>query len=85
MICVVNQIFLTYNRYCNQFVHNLGRKESKMKKTRYLAIPGLLSGCGGGTRTSRPSGYEPDKLPTAPLRDISSQYVTILDGARDRT
>ena len=28
----------------------------------------------------RPSGYEPDELPTAPLRDI----IVILDGAEDR-
>ncbi len=32
-------------------------------------------GCGGGTRTTRPSGYEPDKLPTAPLRDIKNCLV----------
>ena len=29
------------------------------------------TGCGGGTRTTRPPGYEPGKLPTAPLRDIN--------------
>ena len=28
------------------------------------------NGCGGGTWTSRPPGYEPDELPTALLRDI---------------
>ena len=28
------------------------------------------TGCGGGTRTTRPPGYEPGKLPTAPLRGI---------------
>ena len=28
----------------------------------------------------RPSGYEPDELPTAPLRDI----IVILHGAEDR-
>ena len=36
------------------------------------------SGCGGGTRTTRPPGYEPGKLPTAPLRDIILRTVMVL-------
>ena len=31
---------------------------------------GICFGCGGGTWTSRPPGYEPDELPTALPRDI---------------
>ena len=30
-------------------------------------------GSGGGNRTARPSGYEPDELPTALSRDIGLQ------------
>ena len=37
-----------------------------------------FSGCGGGTRTTRPPGYEPGKLPTAPLRDIILRTVMVL-------
>ena len=33
----------------------------------------LLIGSGGGNRTARPSGYEPDELPTALPRDIGLQ------------
>ena len=36
------------------------------------------NGCGGGTRTSRPPGYEPGKLPTAPLRDVGSDLNLVL-------
>ena len=32
-------------------------------------------GCGGGTWTSRPSGYEPDELPTAPPRDMGNNFL----------
>ena len=43
-----------------------------------------LVGCGGGTRTTRPPGYEPDKLPTALLRDIklcaSSGIMVLVTG-----
>ena len=42
-------------------------------------LPDFLNGCGGGTRTTRPSGYEPDKLPTAPLRDINCCTVNRLN------
>ena len=31
----------------------------------------VLFSSGSGTRTTRPSGYEPDELPTAPSRDVS--------------
>lgn len=37
----------------------------------------LLSGCGGGIRTTRPPGYEPDKLPAAPLRDVEMLLYAI--------
>ena len=40
--------------------------------------PTVFYGCGGGTRTSRPSGYEPDKLPTAPLRDMMHQLSRVV-------
>ena len=33
----------------------------------------LFLGSGGGNRTARPSGYEPDELPTALPRDIGLQ------------
>ena len=54
------------------------QKRAKKMVTTYVVT---LRGCGGGTRTSRPLGYEPSKLPTAPLRDISTRN----NGARDRT
>ena len=41
------------------------------KKSRNLSISAL--GSGGGNRTARPSGYEPDELPTALPRDIGLQ------------
>ena len=41
----------------------------KQKPYKFYACK-VSYGCGGGTWTTRPSGYEPDELPTAPLRDI---------------
>ncbi len=38
----------------------------------------VCSGCGGGTRTTRPPGYEPGKLPTAPLRDVGILIDVVL-------
>ena len=38
---------------------------------RFAHCPHQMVGCGSGTRTSRPSGYEPDELPTAPSRDVA--------------
>ena len=44
---------------------------TQKEKGRFLKRIVLLSS-GSGTRTTRPSGYEPDELPTAPSRDVSS-------------
>ena len=46
------------------------RNQVKLAQKKLPRSRQLLDGCGGGTRTSRPPGYEPGKLPTAPLRDI---------------
>ncbi len=43
---------------------------TQKEKGRFIRI--VLLSSGSGTRTTRPSGYEPDELPTAPSRDVSS-------------
>ena len=42
-----------------------------IKKEEKLSF--FLISSGGGNRTARPSGYEPDELPTALPRDIGLQ------------
>lgn len=41
-----------------------------------------IFGSGGGTRTSRPSGYEPDELPTAQPRIIKIRPLLYRIAAR---
>ena len=57
------------------------RCASFQKRKALLSKCFSVFGCGGGTWTSRPPGYEPDELPTALPRDI--KFCTTF-GAGDR-
>ena len=46
-------------------------------KKRGKTLQLFLIGSGGGNRTARPSGYEPDELPTALPRDIGLQMYEL--------
>ena len=51
------------------------RNEKEKQMHKHLLF---WSGCGGGTWTTRPPGYEPDELPTALPRDISRSRLSAL-------
>ena len=61
---------------CNtELYSNLRAPLNNVKPSNFLGSHHLvdLIGSGGGNRTARPSGYEPDELPTALPRDIGLQ------------
>ena len=61
----------------NLFVSNEISICNSIKKEENQLV--FLCGSGSGIRTARPSGYEPDELPTALSRDIGLQiYVHFL-------
>ena len=55
-------------RTCTGFPCDMFLNKKKRKN-----IKSFLCGSGSGIRTARPSGYEPDELPTALSRDIGLQ------------
>ena len=55
---------------------------TKEKALVLLEIPRLFSWLRGKDLNQRPSGYEPDELPTAPPRDISLVPLTGLEPVR---
>ena len=61
-------LFIVYVLY-REFTDNITMEQKKRGKTFRL----FLISSGSGIRTARPSGYEPDELPTALSRDIGLQ------------
>ena len=64
----------SFSRGASPFFVPLCRKDALLQKEFTKRHPRtirecLFIGCGGGTWTSRPPGYEPDELPTALPRD----------------
>ncbi len=71
-------VFHSVSYFTQRSCISLAAKRISLKNPKRIFSFRVFCGSGGGVRTSRPPGYEPDELPIAPPRIKYCYYTTLV-------